>query len=163
MEENIALDAPEQSVGTVRYAGFWVRLAAYLLDGLILSIPTGIIIGISFSAIFIPSIINNDSSGPIPVIFFVVYFAAIIVVFILQWLYYALMESSARQGTFGKSAVGIKITGLNGERISFARATGRYFSKILSSFFYIGFIMVGFDERKQGLHDKIAGTLVVLK
>lgn len=158
MEEHITLDAPEQPVGTVRYAGFWIRVAAAIIDGLILAVP----ITILFSLAFIPLIFANSPESS-PFAFFISYFAACIVTILLSWLYFAVRESSARQGTFGKSAVGIKVTDLNGERISFARATGRYFSKALSSILYIGYIMVGFDECKQGLHDKIAGTLVVFK
>ena len=80
--------------------------------------------------------------------------------FCASWIYEAVMESSSRQATLGKMAMGLKVTDEQGRRISFARATGRYFSKIISSFFLIGYIMVGFTARKQGLHDMIAGTLV---
>ena len=77
------------------------------------------------------------------------------------WIYEAAMESSSRQATLGKMAVGLKVTDEQGQRISFGRATGRYFSKIISSMIlFIGYIMVGFTARKQGLHDMIAGTLV---
>jgi uncharacterized RDD family membrane protein YckC len=72
------------------------------------------------------------------------------------------MTSSDRQATVGKIAVGLKVTDLYGQRISFARATGRHFAKILSAMvLFIGYIMVAFTERKQGLHDILAGTLVV--
>ena len=74
------------------------------------------------------------------------------------------MESSARQATFGKSILGMKVTNLQGERIGFGRATVRFFSKILSTLlFFIGFIMIAFTEKKQGLHDLIASTLIVNK
>jgi len=77
------------------------------------------------------------------------------------WLYEALMESSSYQATLGKMIFGMKVTDLYGNRISFARATGRHFAKILSGMILcIGFIMVGLTERKQGLHDLLAGTLV---
>jgi uncharacterized RDD family membrane protein YckC len=77
------------------------------------------------------------------------------------WLYEALMESSSYQATLGKMIFGMKVTDLYGNRISFGRATGRHFAKILSGLILcIGFIMVGLTERKQGLHDLIAGTLV---
>jgi uncharacterized RDD family membrane protein YckC len=80
------------------------------------------------------------------------------------WLYFALMESSSKQGTLGKMALSIVVTDVNGNRITFGRATGRYFGKILSGLIlYIGYIMVAFTEKKQGLHDMIAGTLVVNK
>ncbi|QIG54977.1 RDD family protein [Altererythrobacter sp. BO-6] len=65
------------------------------------------------------------------------------------------------QGTPGKRALGLIVTDLDGGRISPMRAVGRYFAKILSTIIlFIGFIMIGFTERKQGLHDMIAGTLV---
>jgi len=78
------------------------------------------------------------------------------------WLYFALMESSAWQATLGKRAVGIKVTDMEGGRISFGRATGRHFGKFVSALiFYIGFIMAGFTEKRQALHDIMAGCLVV--
>ncbi|MGC4090180.1 MAG: RDD family protein [Polyangiaceae bacterium] len=78
-----------------------------------------------------------------------------------SWLYFAIMESSPRQATVGKLALGLAVTDENGRRIGFGRATGRYFAKIISSIILlIGFMMVGWTARKQGLHDLIAGTLV---
>ena len=78
-----------------------------------------------------------------------------------SWLYEAFMLSSPYQATLGKMIFGMKVTDLNGNRISFGRATGRHFAKWLSGMILgIGFIMVGFTERKQGLHDMLAGTLV---
>jgi len=72
------------------------------------------------------------------------------------------MESSARQGTIGKSLLGLRVTDFEGNRISLLRAVGRYFAKIISAFILlIGFIMVAFTEKKQGLHDMLAGTLVL--
>jgi len=74
------------------------------------------------------------------------------------------MESSSRQGTLGKMAVGIKVSDMQGNRISFARATGRFFGKIISKIIlYIGFIMAGFTEKKQALYDIISDCLVVKK
>ncbi len=78
-----------------------------------------------------------------------------------SWLYEALMESSSRQATLGKMIFQMKVTDLSGSRISFARATGRYFAKWLSGLtLFIGYIIAGFTERKQALHDMVAGTLV---
>jgi uncharacterized RDD family membrane protein YckC len=90
--------------------------------------------------------------------------AAIIMIcfFLGPWLYYALMESSKNQATVGKLALGLKVTDEKGKRISFGRASGRFFAKILSSIILgIGFLMIAFTEKKQGLHDEIAGCLVV--
>jgi len=83
-------------------------------------------------------------------------------IMVIGWLYFALMESSGRQGTLGKHLLGIRVTGLDGGRISFGRATGRYFGKILSGMILmVGYLMAGFTDRKQALHDMLAGTLVV--
>jgi len=81
---------------------------------------------------------------------------------LIGWLYFAILESSPWQATLGKKALGLVVTDQLGQRIGFGRATGRYFAKILSALILlIGFIMVAFTERKQGLHDLIAGTFVV--
>jgi len=83
------------------------------------------------------------------------------VVIIVDMLYDIIMSSSATQGTLGKMAVGIKVGDVKGERISFGNALGRSLAKILSSvILLIGYIMVGFDSKKQGLHDKLANTYV---
>ena len=77
-------------------------------------------------------------------------------------MYHAPMESSTKQGTLGKMALGIVGLDLEGRRIGFGKATGRYFAKILSALIIgIRFLMIAFTERKQGLHDILAGTLVV--
>jgi len=79
-----------------------------------------------------------------------------------SWLYWALFESSAWQATLGKRMVGIRVTDLQGQRISLARASGRFFGKLLSAFsLLVGFAMAGFTEKKQALHDLLAGCLVV--
>ncbi len=80
------------------------------------------------------------------------------------WLYYALFESSSKQATLGKMALGIVVTDIDGNRISFGRANARFWSKIISGMILgIGFLMAAFTEKKQGLHDMIAGTLVIKK
>src|SRR5690242_4773477 len=77
------------------------------------------------------------------------------------WLYEAFLLSSPYQATLRKMIFGMKVTDLYGNRISFALATGRHFAKWLSGMLLgIGYIMVGFTGRKQGLHDMLAGTLV---
>lgn len=85
-----------------------------------------------------------------------------ILMVIVVWLYYALMEISSKQGTLRKMALGIKVTDLNGNKINFGRATGRYFGKIISAFIlFVGFIMIAFTQKKQGLHDIMSRCLVV--
>jgi len=88
----------------------------------------------------------------------------VVIRIVINWLYYALLQSSAWQATLGKKALGLEVTDLQGRRISFGRATGRFFAKFLSLMIvFIGFLMIGFTERKQGLHDILAGTLVIRK
>jgi len=75
-----------------------------------------------------------------------------------------LMESSKFGGTLGKMAVNIKVVDMEGNPISFGRATGRYFSRIITNMtFLIGYIIAGFTEKKQALHDLIASCLVIQK
>ncbi len=139
---------PTGGVPGVEYAGFWLRFVAYIIDGIIMSLISIPILAL----VLFP--LPEDLSIMAP-------FAASI---LIQWLYFAGLESSSRQATLGKGAVGIIVTDLDGERISLGKATVRYFSKILSSMvFCIGYLMIGFTEKKQGLHDMIAGCLVIKK
>ena len=81
---------------------------------------------------------------------------------VISWLYFALMESSNKQATVGKIALNLRVTDMAGNRVSFARATGRYFGKYLSGMiFLIGFLMAAFTSKKQALHDVLADTLVI--
>jgi uncharacterized RDD family membrane protein YckC len=83
---------------------------------------------------------------------------------VLFGIYYAAFHASSRQATLGKMAVGIKVVRTDGTRISLARGVGRFFATILSTLIIgIGFLMAGFTERKQALHDMICDTLVVDK
>lgn len=133
--------------GEPEYAGFWRRLAASLIDGIIMAIPL-----LPFYILFF---VNEEIEYLI-----IIYPLA----FILPWLYNALMESSSQQASLGKMALGIVVTDGSGRRISFARATGRHFGKIISGLIlYIGYLMIAFTQRKQGLHDLMADSLVVLK
>ena len=121
------------------YGGFLLRLVAAIIDGILLAIVQ-----------FIIGIVIDDTT------------TNTLINLVIGWLYYAGLESSANQATLGKRAMGLQVTDLDGNRIGFGKATGRYFAKIISALILlIGFIMVAFTEKKQGLHDMIAGTLVV--
>ncbi len=133
------------------YAGFWKRFGAAIVDGFILMV-VGFIIGGFIGFVYGSATGGAAGAGPIGNLFGL----------ILGWLYYAFMESSSTQGTLGKMALGIKVTGLSGHPISFGRATGRHFGKIISTIILlIGYLMVAFTAKKQGLHDMMAGCLVV--
>ena len=156
---------PVQENKTVKYAGFWWRFIAIIIDAIavgivqqIVIIPLLGVVGLSIFSAQQGANFNEASillmiTSMIPIIGLSV---------VINWLYFALMESSKLQGTLGKMALSIRVTDLNGERISFGRATGRFFGKIISAFiFYIGFIMAGFTGKKQALHDMMAGCLVI--
>ena len=83
---------------------------------------------------------------------------------IVGFAYFAYLESSSRKATFGKEAIGLIVTNMDGSQLTFQQASIRYIGKLLSLItLYVGFIMIGFTEKKQGLHDMIAKTLVVKK
>lgn len=170
-----ALPAPiaasAQASAPLPYAGFWERLAAYLIDGLILGIPFGIVaLVLIFMLGGFGIMMHRNPVEPRDVMallapMFLVFFLVMLVFMILQWLYFAGMESSARQATFGKSMMSLQVANLEGQRISFGHATGRFFAKIVSGMipFAIGYLMAAFTAKKQALHDLIAGTLVLRK
>ena len=149
------------------YAGFWLRLAAYLIDGLIVNVALYIlfaIFGISYFSSFVGSeMLETGEPDPEVIAGMFSSMATMMLISVVgTWLYFALQESSDAQATLGKRAVRVRVTDIDGEKISFARATGRYFGKIISSMiFMVGFIMAGFTERKQALHDMMASTLVL--
>jgi uncharacterized RDD family membrane protein YckC len=151
----MVLSPPATGAIDMNYAGFWARVGAYLIDAILLSIVNMVLFTVfGFSMMPNPAMSDQIGSGS----FWLVY----CVVVALNLLYFALLESSARQATVGKMALGLIVTDTSGQRISFLRATGRYFAKILSgAILLIGFIMVAFTERKQGLHDMLASTLVL--
>jgi uncharacterized RDD family membrane protein YckC len=118
------------------YANFWPRLGGLFLDGLILAIPL--------------ALIGALTAG--------------IGALVLPWLYFSIMASSAKQATFGMMIMGTTITDLEGNRLSFKVATGRYFASILSGLILgIGYLVYFGSERKQTLHDQMAGTLILEK
>jgi len=135
------------------YGGFWKRVIAYLIDAFIIAFPVTMIFGT-----VIPEVLKTEN---IEVTTVTVSMPQIIML-VASWVYFAGLESSAWQATIGKKMLGMKVTDAEGERINFVKASIRYVSKILSSFILmIGFIMVAFTTKKQGLHDFIAGTTVV--
>ena len=153
------------------YAGFWVRFAAYCIDGLILGIPYGLVVMVliflfgGFGLMLRHNAIDQRAAAALAVPMFLGILFAMLIFLGLNWLYFAGMESSERQATFGKAAMSLRVTNLEGRRLSFGHATGRFFAKMISGMIPlgIGYIMAGFTEKKQALHDMIAGTLVLRK
>ena len=153
------------------YAGFWIRLAAYFIDGVILGIPFGLVVIIlmfllgGFGLMMRRNPVDPRAAAALAGPLILGLLLGMLFFVGLQWLYFAGMESSERQATFGKAAMSLRVGDLEGRRLSFAHATGRFFAKIVSGLIplAIGYIMAGFTEKKQALHDMIAGTLVLRK
>jgi uncharacterized RDD family membrane protein YckC len=155
----------------VQYAGFWLRVVAYLIDS--------VVMGVAFMALFIPfailtgltAVLGNIHPGEDPRdvgavlggTFFLGLFTVVSLAFLGGWLYHAKMESSSWQATLGKKALNLRVTDLYGARISFARASGRHFAKLITGLIPlgVGFMLAGLTERRQALHDMIAGCLVL--
>jgi uncharacterized RDD family membrane protein YckC len=134
----------------MNFAGFWIRVLAYIID----MIPL-LVIGIVLALVSGRPIVDPDPAAPI-------YGYSDIIGLVVGIAYFVGFESSSYQATPGKMALGLIVTDLDGRRISPARAIGRYFAKALSGLvLLVGYIMVAFTERKQGLHDILAGTLVI--
>lgn len=145
--EEILLDDLEldtQDINDVEYAGFWNRFGAILIDGIVIGIPLKII----------EVVVGGENEMATIII--------AIIGLVVRWLYFALQESSPSQATLGKKALGIRVVDIEGDKISFGRASGRYFGKIISGLILtIGYIMAGFTDKKQALHDMMAKTLVI--
>jgi uncharacterized RDD family membrane protein YckC/Tfp pilus assembly major pilin PilA len=136
-----------------RYAGFWRRVAASVIDSLVQFVLALIVVVAALFMTGDPDSAENSKSAD------VLYYVGS---WLLGWLYFAWMHSSAWQATLGKRALGIKVVSLDGTRISFGRATGRYFGYLLSGLILgIGYLMAAFTKRKQALHDMMSSTLVV--
>jgi uncharacterized RDD family membrane protein YckC len=161
-------------VAGAAYAGFWLRFIAAIIDGLLLAIPVVFIAVFIAAAMGISGAFQNirpgDNPSAILALLGVGFIFAIFAVSIVGgWLYFALMESSSLQGTLGKKALGLYVTDMQGNRVTFGRASGRYLGgRFLGHvpgfgglYFIVDCICAGFTERKQALHDMIASCLVL--
>ena len=152
----------------VEYAGFWLRFLALLIDNVVLGFGVALIL---IPLIFLTGLHGflgefhtiedmNDVS-----IFMILGFVILVATagLLLTWLYHALLESSEWQATIGKKVLGLVVTDMAGQRVSFGRSTGRHFGKMLTNLipFLIGYIIAAFTEKKQALHDMLAGCLVL--
>ena len=153
---------------TRTYAGFWLRFVAHLIDGMLL--------GVASFALLVPFMLMTGLGAalhgikveqpPDPAVLAGLVSSVGMLVaasVVLYWLYYAYFESSDWQATVGKKVLNLIVTDLHGNRITFGRASGRFFAKMVSALIplAIGYIMAGFTERRQALHDMIASCLVL--
>lgn len=176
----------ESTQRSVTLAGFWRRFVAYLIDGIVVTVMTvvalALVVGVLI-LVFPISISDLMGSAGDPqsalagltsglgIIFgirvyltWMVFQVLLVTPLWIGWLYFALMESSANSATLGKMAMSIVVSDRFGRRITFERATGRYFAKIITGFtFGVGYVMAAFSSRKQALHDIIAGCLLLYR
>jgi uncharacterized RDD family membrane protein YckC len=145
-----------QSAKSLTYAGFWLRLLAALIDGVLISFP---LFGFAFFIILVVRLVSARK-GYDPAIGILAGLAATALV--VPWLYFSLLESSRWQGTPGKSLLRLYVVDLKGHRLTWSRATGRNLAKYLSNLTVgVGHLMCGFTKKKQALHDVLAGCLVL--
>ena len=155
--QRVGAEVTQEAPLKVAYAGFWLRLVAAIIDAFALIIPT-------FAILIFATLLGFElPDAPVgtfpPMRVFLPIEAMFLVV---HWLYFASMESSSWQGTLGKRALKLGVLDGQGKRISFGRASGRFFGKLLSGMtFLVGYVMAGFTERKQALHDILADCIVV--
>lgn len=178
-----------QQFQTLNYAGFWLRFAAYLIDYVVITMvtcPLGMVLGVVGALADQGATGGLAGRGDISNAMTVAVYAISLVA---TWLYYVLLETSGWQGTVGKKVLSLRVTDGEGARIGFGRASGRFFAKmigivpmifaaasllllesiplfvillILTVILSFGaYVMAAFTERKQALHDMMAGTLVL--
>jgi uncharacterized RDD family membrane protein YckC len=139
------------------YAGFWLRAVAALVDVLAMSMP---LVFAFFLVMVVTKLLNARKGDDPAIIFFLL--ASPIAMIVGTWLYFAVLESSPWQATLGKKLLGLYVTDLHGQRLTLSRATGRTLAKYLSSMTLgIGYLLCGFTDRKQALHDVVAQCLVL--
>lgn len=153
------------------FAGFWLRFVAYVIDAMVLGVIStpivlgaGVLMGVGEAIRDMRRGGSEWDSGMPPVIMGFIALCALIGV-VGTWLYHALLESSEWQGTLGKKVMGLEVTDLAGARVTFGRATGRHFAKFITSLIplFIGYILAGFTEKRQAVHDMLASCLVLRK
>jgi uncharacterized RDD family membrane protein YckC len=149
--------------GYYRYAGFWIRVVAHIVDSIILWViqfPIGMLLG------FIMGMATAGTDDPAQNLIIIIPIQILnMALSIIIPCLYSVIFIVKKGATPGKMAVGIKVINADGnEQISVGKAIGRYFAKILSGLILcIGYLMIAFDDQKRGLHDRICKTLVVYK
>jgi uncharacterized RDD family membrane protein YckC len=133
-----------------KYAGFWIRLLAYIIDSLILSIPSNIINKV---------ILNTVEAEKIEIAM-----VKSVISFIILSFYFVIMTYRF-EATVGKMILKLKVVSEDRTKLSFwqlikRETIGKFFSAVLLG---IGFIMIAFNKQKKGIHDQLANTLVVYK
>jgi uncharacterized RDD family membrane protein YckC len=153
-----ALPQPAAKPARPVYAGFWLRAVAYLIDTILISLAFGLVASFYPNAFFKSLDINALSFANLlhqltPLGVSVVIFA--------PWFYYTIFEASKWQATPGKRILRLYVADLNGRPVTFVRAATRNIAKLLSQIMMIGYVLAGFTQKKQALHDILASCLVL--
>ena len=164
--------APQYQGPQPTYAGFWIRLVARLIDGLILGVPFGILFAVFLvvGGVFAGNTGNTDTTSQSAqaanaasaAVFgggFLLLYVIALVVQVGYWIYFW----GTSGATLGMRALHLRVVDADtGAPIGYARATVRFLMSIVNSWAcYIGWIWVAFDPRKQGWHDKVANSVVL--
>ena len=156
------------AVPRVEYAGFWPRVLAFLIDNLVIGVGILVVLipllFLTGLGAFLSRIAEDEDLSDAGIFLIVgIFLAAGTASLLVTWLYHALMESSEWQATLGKRALGLVVTDLAGQRVSFGRSTGRHFAKMITNLVpaFLGYFMAAFSEKRQALHDMIGGCLVL--
>jgi uncharacterized RDD family membrane protein YckC len=161
------------AAASVKYAGFWLRVVAAIIDYVLLAIPLGAVFFLILASA-LPTLMRMQGQNPIEIWFTMGprILALMALSLVAGWIYWSALESSSWQATLGKKALGLYVTDIAGARLTFGRATGRFFAgrgiagvvpSIGALYFLISCIMAGLTDKKQALHDIIAGCLVLRK
>jgi len=141
----------EPGAATLRYGGFWLRLAAFMVDGMVMVVAT-VPITIVAKAVFATALHDGAAEG-----------AALLLNLLAAGAYEVLL-TAYRGATLGKMAVGLKVVAEDGSPVSLARSVGRWLAKFLNMLLFgLLYLVVAFEPRKRGIHDMAARTLVVHK
>ncbi|HLT81004.1 MAG TPA: RDD family protein [Cyclobacteriaceae bacterium] len=144
------------------YAGFWLRVVAFIIDSIVLSVLHLLVIIPLYDSLLPSAAFDPDSTPPTVIQQLVAPDVSVLVLLVVGILYYALMEASRHQASIGKLALELKVTDAEGGRLSFSKSVLRNASKLLSAaLLLVGYLVAAFTRRKQALHDLIAGAFVL--
>ncbi|KAF0836012.1 putative RDD family membrane protein YckC [Methylovorus glucosotrophus] len=150
------LNSTFQDPQSQSYGGFWYRTIAFLIDNIVIGLGSVVLLVGMFYGLFIGSSASEEENV------FLYEVMAYLLNILVTWLYFTVFEASAWQATPGKRMLGLRVTDASGKRLGMGRANARYWAKLLSCLLLgIGFLMVAFTSKKQGLHDLIARTYVL--
>lgn len=156
LENTIPTNFPAETPAEIptTYAGFWERVLAFIIDYIVMLL----LFSYGISPMITHNSVDLDAGNEMALFDILIQ----LLVLFVGLLYCALLESSRLKATVGKLLVGIQVTDLQGQQLSFLRALGRHLGKYISLLLFgIGFLMVAFNRRKRGLHDFMAGSLVI--